>query len=87
MAGFTKVVIKWEPVKKANAYKVYRNGKVIETVKETEHPDTKLKSGTVFSYQIIAVGEDKESRPSQVLKVKTLNKMSGYESWGRMRII
>ncbi len=61
MAGFTKVVIKWQPMNGAVSYKVYRNDKAIATVNTTEYADSGLIPDIAYSYKISAVNADGES--------------------------
>jgi len=44
----------WEPVKNANSYHIFRNGKIIDTITKTSY---QINPGTYAAYQVIAVDE------------------------------
>ena len=52
------VKITWKAAKGASAYKVYKNGKLVKTVKGTSCTLTGIKAGSKYSISIAAVAKD-----------------------------
>ena len=77
MAGFTKIVIKWKPVKDAASYKIYRNDTIVGTTDTAEYSDLKLTPGTAYFYKVISVNADGESESGKPVEIHTLALPSG----------
>ena len=87
MAGFTRIVAKWQPVKGATAYKVYRDDKVVGTVEKPEYADPGLKPGTAYFYKIATVNADGESPAGKALEVRTLQRLSGRDAGTIQKVV
>ena len=69
-----KVVITWEPVEGASAYRVYRSAKsnksykAVATATDCAYTDTSVAAGKSYYYKVVAVGEETESTQSAYVK-------------------
>lgn len=49
---YHKIKLKWDSVNNADSYELYRNDKLISTLKDTSYTDKELKNGSAFKYKI-----------------------------------
>ena len=54
-ATYSSIKIAWSKVKFADKYEIYRDKKLIKTVKTTQYTDKKLKDGTKYKYSVRAI--------------------------------
>ena len=66
-AGDEQVSLSWNIVTGADDYKVYQNGTLIETVKDTSYTVTSLTNGTQYSFQVMARNSAGESELSSAV--------------------
>lgn len=63
------------------AYKIHRNGNLLETVTELSYSDNNVINGVTYTYNVVAVYEDGESDPTgdvQAMPRAVLNAILGY---------
>lgn len=77
--SYTKrcVTITWAKVSKATKYKVYKNGKLVATVKGTKYVLKKLKAGEKYTLAIAAVAPDGKT----IGKKTTIKANSASKRW------
>lgn len=81
------VKIKWDAIKNAASYTVYRDGKKLATVDDTAYTDKNAKNGTTYTYSVQAHYKNVNSKMSANVKIKFLSapslssvKASSYRS-------
>lgn len=65
-----KVFLKWSKSKGATSYVIFKNGKILKTVKGLKFTDKKVKKGKIYKYAIVAKKGKSKSAKSFVIKVK-----------------
>lgn len=70
-----------------SSYFIYRNGVKIATVGSTSYNDSNLQFNTSYSYQVSAVDtKNQESAKSDLLTIKTKDKVTGLSIWDNTKI-
>lgn len=64
-AGNGNIAISWNATENANAYRLYRDGKLIAQTESTEYADNEIESNVEYCYQVSAVYENYESAASE----------------------
>ena len=75
----TSVLLGWDEVEGATAYKVTRDGKTIATVYTNAYEDTRLTADTDYKYTVTAINED-DGRKSEPTTLDVTTKMSPLAS-------
>lgn len=84
------IKIKWNKAENAKKYEIYRNDKLINTVRKNEYTDKKLKPSTVYKYRVKAVYDNVEinasSQESKTIKVTTAAPVTVSSEVGTFKI-
>ncbi|MFD2386450.1 M60 family metallopeptidase [Enterococcus rivorum] len=86
----SSVILTWNKSSSSleiSSYFIYRNGVKIATVGATSYNDTNLQPSASYNYQISAVDEkNQESVKSDLLTIKTKDKVTGLSIWENTKI-
>ena len=68
----SSIIITWDNVENALSYNVYRNGELLDDIKNTSYTDKDLEYNTEYCYTVEAVNGKEKSEKSEEVCVKTL---------------